>query len=255
MSFPSSFRQFGTRAAPLPVGLNPPNSQFTIVGVEVRVIGGLRCQEVFCHACGKTSWRSISQLQRQNVKTCCRPRQTHTPPVSVEDLTGRTFGAFNVLFKESGRTCWSVSCTKCGHRRTFRHKELLEGPSCKKCLKLARAEDIKNRFPIGALFCRWRVVKILNDLATEILCECICGSGKRTTFRRIDLERQHKSGSCGCLKKEKRIERAKKYVIQGVPMTVVEIHEAFGVHIATFRRRLRQGWEVELAALTPGRMS
>jgi hypothetical protein len=116
-------------------------------------------------------------------------------PQKLIDLTGKTFGYWNVLNKEgkaeNGAILWMCEC-KCGT------KKILRGGNLKRCVPYSCGCH-KNKNLIGEKF---NMLTIINKGCDDKhwICQCECGNIKEIPERYLIY---NLIKSCGCIKKEK----------------------------------------------------
>lgn len=162
--------------------------------------------------CGKRTIVRATALKNGSIKSCGCSRKTSLKGKNLNDLTGRDFGRWHVMYRAdsitepSGKqiTMWHCKC-KCGTERDLRASSLVAKTtlSCG-CLKneiLSIDRDLSDQ-----QFDRWHVMykaETVHMCGRNIKmwhCRCECGVEKDVSENSLLGK---KSKSCGCYRRER----------------------------------------------------
>lgn len=152
--------------------------------------------------CGKQKSICNGDVKSGKVKSCGCYKKKILSELYTEDLSGKIFGYWKVLYKNQDKTghgaIWHCLCTNCGEEKDVRAENLKSGASksCGCYRKELYTDDLINQ-----QFGKLTVIKALPNFkgianCAYWLCKCECGKEKVVDSWSL------KSGntkSCGCL--------------------------------------------------------
>lgn len=155
-------------------------------------------------SCGNQKLIRNSDVNSGKTKSCGCLRKRVLSQIKSADLTNKTFGYWDVLYRVEGKTghgsIWHCRCKKCGTEKDIPYSNLVEGKSksCGCLRKEILSDDLTNQ-RFGSLIAKeplYDYPKQCSEESTYWRCDCDCGNSFITTAHRL------KSGntqSCGCL--------------------------------------------------------
>lgn len=224
--------------------------------------------------------------------TCNRAfKKFPTPFSKINDLTGERFGKLVAVApccqigKKEGKTIFWVCACDCGNQNHVVHRDRLLVVGKKNygcgCNAGGVTHGAKRGREMTPTYQSWRGMKercvspshaawnnyggrgikvcdrwLGKDGFSNFLSDMGERPGKEYTLDRIDYDKDYAPENC---KWSTRTEQARNtrqnkiYVIDGIRYCETELCEKHGINLRSFRNRLRRGWTLEQALLTPVR--